>query len=184
MNRKVKSILRDLIWVGGGISTSTHAIGGGEWSIEVSVGEQYCCEFVGSNGTQNDEEADDLHSIVSDAIAQAEAIYEFMESRWPEKMKFMRFKTQLENSGVSEINLSENMSVYSTSGWIDLLIINGEPSSIALYRARASKEEVKQFVKLCVKKGLYPSKSATHKHWQRTVRNYWREREKFISNRG
>lgn len=43
--------------------TTTHAIGGGEWSIEVYDDEgNYIREFVGSNGTRDDEEADDLWS--------------------------------------------------------------------------------------------------------------------------
>lgn len=43
--------------------TSTHAIGGGEWSIEVRYEDgNYVREFVGSNGTRDDEEADDLWS--------------------------------------------------------------------------------------------------------------------------
>ena len=41
--------------------TSTHAVGGGEWSIEVrDENGIYIREFVGSNGTRDDEEADDL----------------------------------------------------------------------------------------------------------------------------
>lgn len=35
-------------------------LGGGEWSIEVFYGDEFITEFVGSNGTRNDEEPDDL----------------------------------------------------------------------------------------------------------------------------
>ena len=39
--------------------TTTHALGGGEWSIEVTLEGVFVKEFVGNNGTQT-EETDDL----------------------------------------------------------------------------------------------------------------------------
>lgn len=42
--------------------TSTHAVGGGEWTIEVRHDGQFVKEFCGSNGTRNGEEPDDLWS--------------------------------------------------------------------------------------------------------------------------
>ncbi len=65
----------------GKVIPSTHAIGGGQWSIELhgllwlqeeerSVRE-FLAEFVGSNGTR-DEEASDLHSPAETAIRAAE----------------------------------------------------------------------------------------------------------------
>ena len=42
-------------------NTKTLAIGGGEWALEVyNLNGDFIREFVGSNGTRDDEEADDL----------------------------------------------------------------------------------------------------------------------------
>jgi len=42
------------------VQTSTHALGSGDWSIEVRDGDEFLFELVGSNGSRNDEPADDL----------------------------------------------------------------------------------------------------------------------------
>lgn len=56
------------------ISTSVHAIGGGEWSIEVRAGGEFLFELVGENGTnelfsggQRDDLWGDLQHIESQA---------------------------------------------------------------------------------------------------------------------
>jgi hypothetical protein len=53
-------------------SSTSHAIGGGEWSLEV-YGEagEYLFELVGSNGTRDNEEADDLNGELSELIKEA-----------------------------------------------------------------------------------------------------------------
>jgi hypothetical protein len=56
---------------GADYTTSTHACGGGEWSIELHFSDGSSVEFVGSNGTHG--EPDDLWKEVSDAIKAAEA---------------------------------------------------------------------------------------------------------------
>ena len=56
------------------ISTKTCAVGGGMWSLEVysGDGEEYLFELVGCNGTQPDEDADDLWAELADLQAEAE----------------------------------------------------------------------------------------------------------------
>lgn len=53
------------------INEETHAIGGGQWSIEVYGSESgLLFELIGLNGTQEGEEADDLHGELSDIWAE------------------------------------------------------------------------------------------------------------------
>lgn len=58
------------------ITTKTHAVGGGMWSIEVYATdgeeEEYIFELVGNNGTQDGEEADDLWADLAELQAEAE----------------------------------------------------------------------------------------------------------------
>jgi hypothetical protein len=64
------------------METTTHAVGGGEWSIEVKTVESgFLFELVGSNGTQDwskDEngypQSDDLWADLSAIEAEAEAL--------------------------------------------------------------------------------------------------------------
>jgi len=49
--------------------TTTHALGGGEWSIEVTLDGSFVKEFVGNNGTQQGEEADDLWSEYNEWVS-------------------------------------------------------------------------------------------------------------------
>ena len=64
-HRKEVVRLRDMVK-----HTSTHALGDGQWSIELHTGyddwSPCIAEFVGSNGTRNGEEADDLWAEVSE----------------------------------------------------------------------------------------------------------------------
>lgn len=54
-------LLAEAIKAGEHISTSTHALGGGEWSIEVHGSQSgFIGEYVGLNGTRDGEEATDL----------------------------------------------------------------------------------------------------------------------------
>lgn len=62
------------------IQTSTHAIGGGEWSIEIHDGDEFLFELVGSNGSRNDE-ADDLWGQLQDLQEQAK----YFSSIFPDK---------------------------------------------------------------------------------------------------
>lgn len=64
-HRKEVVRLRDMVK-----HTSTHALGDGQWSIELHTGyddwSPCIAEFVGNNGTRNGEEADDLWAEVSE----------------------------------------------------------------------------------------------------------------------
>ena len=56
------------------IEEETHAVGGGEWSIEVYGSESgFLFELVGSNGTR-DEEADDLHGELHQIYIDAQEL--------------------------------------------------------------------------------------------------------------
>ena len=58
--------------VGGEITTKSCAVGGGEWSIEVyDLNGNYLFELVGSNGTRNDEEPDNLWNELSFLVSEA-----------------------------------------------------------------------------------------------------------------
>lgn len=182
MKNKVKSILRDLVWFGGGISTSTHAIGGGEWSIEVSVDDSYCCEFVGSNGTRDGEEADDLHSMVTEAISQAEAVYEFINARWPERIPLIRLHSQMKEY-VPEIEISDRISAFADAGGVHLVIVDGKPVYPKKFLKTSSKEEIGEFVRGCVKAGIFFSSSILPGHYGRQARRD-RHRLNAVPNRG
>lgn len=171
MKNKVKSILRDLIWVGGAVSTSTHSIGGGEWSIEVSVDDSYCCEFVGSNGTQ-DEEADDLHSIVNAAIQEAERLFDYIAQKWPDKLRLIRLHSQLIEAGGPEIDVSDRISVLADPANIcHIVIVDGKITSFKSFLGNAPKEELKHVVKSCVKRGVFPSQSLAPRRYRLTRPN-------------
>ena len=62
------------------IKTTTHACGGGEWSIEIYDGSDFLFELVGSNGTRNDEEADDLWGDLEQLFKEARKITACMPS--------------------------------------------------------------------------------------------------------
>lgn len=172
MRKNVKSILRDLIWVGGSVSTSTHAIGGGEWSIEVSVGDIYCCEFVGSNGTRDGEEADDLHSIVSNAVQEAEKLFDYIWSKWPEKLRLIRTYSYLMQIDAPEIHVSEKLTVIADPANIcQIVIVNGKIHSFKSFLGNSSKEEMKEVVRECVKKGVFPSQSLAPRRYRLTRPN-------------
>lgn len=58
--------------------TETHAVGGGEWSLEVYFwnhdgDKEFVTEYVGSNGTR-DESADDLWQLFYDNIEAAKGL--------------------------------------------------------------------------------------------------------------
>lgn len=64
-----------------GMNTSTHALGGGEWSIEVTTASgQFLFELVGENGTNRDfcpdGEASDLWGELREIENEAEGIAE------------------------------------------------------------------------------------------------------------
>ena len=52
------------------IETSTHACGGGDWSIEVRDNKGLLFELVGSNGSRNGEVADDLWADLAELESQ------------------------------------------------------------------------------------------------------------------
>ena len=56
------------------VRTTIHACGSGEWSIEVYDGEDYLFELVGSNGTRDGEEADDLWNELDQLTKEARKI--------------------------------------------------------------------------------------------------------------
>ena len=62
------------------IRTTTHACGGGEWSIEIYDGSDFLFELVGSNGTRNDEETDDLWGDLEQLFKEARKITACMPS--------------------------------------------------------------------------------------------------------
>ena len=67
----MKSQIELLREVGGQITTRSFAVGGGEWSIEVSdLNGNFLFELVGSNGTR-DEEADNLWNELSFLLSEA-----------------------------------------------------------------------------------------------------------------
>ena len=67
-------------------STDTFAIGGGEWSIEVYDFDGHCIkEFVGLNGTRDDEEATDLWAEYSEWCKEvAKPAYTYKEFEAPD----------------------------------------------------------------------------------------------------
>lgn len=159
MKRKVKEIIKEILQAGPGFSMSTKplAIGGGEWSLELYIDNSYVCEWVGSNGTWPGEEADDLQALANDAIAQAEAIIECMESRWPEKMGLIRAHSRLIAAEVPEIYASERISAFADAGGVYLVVVDGKPTNFKSFLGSSSKEEIRQLVRQCVKKGVFPS---------------------------
>lgn len=172
MKKKIKAILRDLIWVGGSVSTSTHSIGSGEWSIEVSVGDTYCCEFVGSNGTWPGEEADDLHSMVTEAVQEAERLFDYIWSKWPEKLRLVRTHSQLLEAGGPEIHVSDRISVLADPANIcHIVICGGKLLSFKSFLESSSKEEIKEVVKACIKRGVFPSQSLAPRRYRLTRPN-------------
>lgn len=62
------------------VLSTSHAIGGGEWSLEVGAklddGELHLFELIGSNGT-NGSEPTDLHAQLRDIIAEAKELFPF-----------------------------------------------------------------------------------------------------------
>ena len=63
------------------VNSTSHAIGGGEWSLEVGAKlpdgrELHLFELVGSNGT-NGSEPTDLHQQLRDIIAEAKELFPF-----------------------------------------------------------------------------------------------------------
>ena len=68
----MKSQIELLREVGGQITTRSFAVGGGEWSIEVSdLNGNFLFELVGSNGTRNNEEPDNLWGELSFLLSEA-----------------------------------------------------------------------------------------------------------------
>ncbi len=68
------------------LNSTSHAIGGGEWSLEVrgsgfdSDGEEesyLLFELIGSNGTRDGENPSDLHQQLRDIIAEAKELFPF-----------------------------------------------------------------------------------------------------------
>lgn len=77
MKRKVKTIVKEFLNNNPYQSSEdwkTVSLGGGLWGIEYYLNGRFVCEWVGSNGTR-DEEADDLHSISTEHYQQALLVY-------------------------------------------------------------------------------------------------------------
>lgn len=159
MKRKVKEIVKEILQAGPQFSMSTKSlsIGGGEWSLELYIDNSYVCEWVGSNGTWPGEEAEDLQSLCNEAIAQAQAVIQCMESRWPEKMSLIRTHALLIAAEVPEVVVSDRVSVFADPRCIHIVVVDGKPTYFKFFLGNASKEEIKEVVKACVKKGVYPS---------------------------
>lgn len=159
MKRKVKEIIKEILQAGPGFSVSTKplAIGGGEWALELYVDNSYVCEWVGSNGTWPGEEAEDLQTLANEAIAQAEAVIACMEARWPEKMRLIQAHSRLIAAEVPEIIVSDRISAFADTGGVYLVVVEGNPVQFKSFLGSSSKEEVRQLVRQCVKKGVFPS---------------------------
>lgn len=72
----LKKEIKAAILSGKSIHTSSHALGGGEWSLEVTAGGEYIGELVGENGQNNhycpSGEGDDLHEELDRLIKEVE----------------------------------------------------------------------------------------------------------------
>lgn len=90
----------------GKVRTETHSLGGGEWSIELYIDDQFYKEWIGLNGTRPDEEKSDLWSEFDqwwehhkNDILYKQSIFVAPDGY---KMSARQWKRQIEKYGIPE----------------------------------------------------------------------------------